>query len=172
MTPDLFSDQTALVERTPTHRVTGRTLEVTGLTVVAEGLPVPVGSLCVIERGAGGPITAQVVGARGHRAILMTLEEPLGVRVGDPVTSAPGLQYVPVGRQMLGSVLDGMGRPIGGKRSFVVETHYPVFADAPPPLARKPIERVLATGVRAIDARIPSSSWPRQPTPPRWTTSR
>ncbi len=149
---ELFTSQRRLIERAQTCRTTGRVVEVTGLTVVAEGLAIPVGSLCEIECSGAEPVAAQVVGARGDRAILMTLHEPLGVGVGDPATSTAGLQYVPVGRQMLGCVLDGLGRPIGGRTDFTVEAHYPVYTDAPPPLTREPIRQVLPTGVRAVDA--------------------
>ncbi len=150
--PDLFDNQRCLIERARTYRTTGRVVEVTGLTVVAEGLALPVGSLCQIERASDEPIAAQVVGVRGDNVILMTLQEPLGVGVGDAVTSTAGLQYVPVGRRMLGCILDGMGRPIGERTDFTVETHYPVYSDAPPALTREPITEALPTGIRAIDA--------------------
>ncbi len=150
--PDLFDDHRRLIDRAQPLRVTGRVAEVTGLSVVANGFPLPVGTLCEIQRTADKPIAAQVVGAQGDRAILMTLAEPLGVGAGDRVTSRSGLQYVPVGRQMLGCVLDGFGRPIGDRTNFAVEGHYPVYADAPPALTREPIRRVLPTGIRSIDA--------------------
>ena len=149
---DLFVGQRRLMEQAQTLRVTGRVVEATGLTVVAEGLAIPVGSLCEIDRSKAGPIAAQVVGLRDDRVILMTMHDPLGVSVGDAVTSRVALQFVPVGRQMLGCVLDGMGRVVGGRTDFTVETHYPVFADPPPALARRPITEALATGIRAIDA--------------------
>lgn len=150
--PELFHEPRRLMERAQTLRVTGRVSEVIGLTVVADGFPLPVGTLCDIQRNAEEPVAAQVVGARASRAILMTLQDPLGIGVGDRVISRPGRQYVPVGRQMLGCVLDGFGRPIGAKTSFTVEGHYPVYAEAPPPLTRKPIRKVLPTGIRCIDA--------------------
>ena len=149
---DLFAEKRAMAARAQTLRVKGRVLEVTGLTVVADGLPLPVGSLCRIEAAGDGTIAAQIVGARGDRAILLPLHDPMGVAVGDRVTSRSGLQYVPVGRQMLGTVLNGFGRPIGGRTDFVVEAHYPVHRDAPPALSRAPIDRVLSTGIRVIDA--------------------
>ena len=149
---ELFVGQRRLMEQAQTLRVTGRVVEATGLTVVAEGLAISVGSLCEIDRSKAGPIAAQVVGLRGDRVILMTMHDPLGVSVGDAVTSRAALQFVPVGRQMLGCVLDGMGRAVGGRTDFTVETHYPVFADPPPALARRPITEALATGIRAIDA--------------------
>ena len=149
---DLFAHHRSLIETVDFSRVSGRIAAVTGLTVVAEGLPLPVGALCRIEPGGAEPMAAQVVGVQGRRAILMTLREPLGVAVGDRVTSTLGLQHVPVGRQMLGSVLDGLGRPISGRTDFAVEAHYPVYRDAPPALTRTPITQALPTGIRAVDA--------------------
>jgi len=149
---DLLSGHREIVERAQCYRVTGRIVEVTGLVIVADGLPLPVGSMCRIERTTGDAIAAQVVGVDRDRSILMSLHDPLGVAAGDRVTSAAGLQYVPVGRQMLGTVLDGMGSPIDGNCDYVVESHYPVFTEAPAPLSRRPIKKVLSTGVRAIDA--------------------
>ena len=113
----------------------------TGLVVVAEGLPLPVGSLCEVRRQYDEPVAAQVVGLRGERQILMTLHEPLGVGVGDPVTSTAGLQNIPVGRELLGCVIDGLGRPIGKRKSFAVEAHYPVYTDAPPALGATAAQR-------------------------------
>jgi len=149
---ELFADQRRLIEQAQPLHVTGRVAEVVGLTVVAEGFPLPVGTLGTIVRRHDEPIAAQVVGVRDDRAILMTLQEPLGVGMGDAVRSAPGLQYVPVGRRMLGSVLDGLGRRVGGQTDFTIEAHYPVFRDAPHALSRKPITEALPTGIRSVDA--------------------
>ncbi|MBI1825604.1 MAG: FliI/YscN family ATPase [Planctomycetes bacterium] len=149
---DFFGQQIAIVDAAGTCRVSGRVVEVTGMTVVVEGMPSEVGGLCVIEPRAGEPIHAQVVGARGDRAILMTLQEPFGIAVRNRVTTRSGLQNVSVGRKMLGAVLDGMGRPIGGNTDFPVESHYPVLRDAPQALTRTPIDHALATGIRSIDA--------------------
>ena len=152
MVTELFSSQQALIEHASFSRVCGRVCEVTGLIVVAEGLPLPIGALCKVDMAQGGALGAQVVGVRGHQAVLMTLREPLGVAVGDKVVSTAGLQHVPVGRQMLGTILDGLGRPIGGVTDFAVEAHYPVFRDAPSALSRLPILDAMSTGIRSIDA--------------------
>jgi len=100
------------------------------------------------------PIDAQVVGFRDSRTVLMPLREPRGVSPGDGVSSSAAMQTVLVGRQMLGCVLDGMGRPIdeGPNRDFIVEAQYPVYALPPAALARRPIDHAVGTGVRVIDA--------------------
>ncbi len=172
---ELFAQHERLIATTQTCRVTGRIIEASGLNLVAEGITLPVGSICTIARHAGRPIPAQIVTAGVDRVRLIPLEEPVGVGVGDPVTSTAGLQHVPVGRDMLGTILDGLGRPIGrqadfvdqqagvagrqagftgGRQDFTIEDHYPVFCDAPAALTREPITDVLATGIRSIDAML------------------
>lgn len=141
-----------IVDQAQTIRVTGRVREILGMTIVAEGLVLPVGHMCRIERRNHGLLAAQVVGVREDKAVLMTLHDPSGIRVGDPVRSFAGLQTVGVGRQMLGCVVDGMGQVIGGKSSFAVDAHYPVFARAPAALQRPAINCPLGSGIRAIDA--------------------
>jgi len=147
-----FPQHGELMETARLIRVCGRVAEVTGLTVAAQGLPMPVGSMCRIEATGGKCIAAQVVAIRGDRTTLMTLQDSLGVAAGDRVVSAAGLERVAVGQGMLGCVLDGLGRPIGEQREFRVERQVPVFNSAPPALHRAPIRDLLATGVRVVDA--------------------
>lgn len=149
---DLFQRHREIVEAVSLPRVSGRVVEVVGLTIVAEGLVLPVGALCEVRRRSRDAIVAEVVGLRGDRAILMPLSEPEGVAVGDRVSSRAGLAHVPVGRRMLGAVLDGFGRPIGGKVDYVVEDQYPCQSVAPAALTRQAIDRPLPTGIRSIDA--------------------
>ncbi len=150
--PDLFTAPREILRRWRTIRAGGVVAEVGGLTVVAEGMAASVGSLCEIHLSDGSRIAAQVIAVRGERAVLLPLHDPFGVAVNDRVVSCTGLEAVPVGRQMLGAVLNGLGRPIGGRTDFHVESQYPVYRDAPPALARGAISTPLATGVRTIDA--------------------
>ncbi len=148
----LFAGHLPVLEKAQSRRVEGRVCEVTGLTVVARGLLIPIGSMCRVSRSNGEDMIAQVVGLRGDTTVLMTLQDPQGVAAGDRVVSVAGLQYVPVGTQMLGTVLNGLGEPVDGRTDFTVEAHYPVFNDAPQALTRSPIDSVLSIGVRSIDA--------------------
>lgn len=148
----MFHNQAALVRQTPMLRVTGRVREVTGLTIVAEGLPLPVGEMCHIERRTDEPVSAQVVGFRDDQTVLMTLQEPLGIGAGQVVRSAAGMSHVPVGRRMLGCVLNGLGQVVQGDGGFPVESFYPVYREAPAAMERRAIDTPLPTGVRSIDA--------------------
>ncbi len=149
---DLFSDHNEIVQQAQSLRVTGRVIAVSGMTIRAEGLPLSVGSICAIHRRVGDAVAAQIVGVSSDHAVLMPLHDPVGVGVHDRVTSHSGMQYVPVGRQMLGSILDATGTAIGGNRGYHVEAHYPVFRDAPKALHRAPIDAPLSVGVRSMDA--------------------
>ncbi|MCH7813554.1 MAG: hypothetical protein IID40_05990, partial [Planctomycetes bacterium] len=150
----MFEREMELVERAQPFTVTGRVAGVTGLTVTAESLPVATGSMCRIEPRHCEPIDAQVVGFSGGRTVLMPLCDPMGVTVGDAVRSSSAWQQVPVGRGMLGRVLDGMGRCVDDQEPFVVEARYPIYADPPSPLSRQAIDTPLATGIRAIDVAL------------------
>lgn len=152
MSAPLFDDQLTMLRSSRLLRVTGRVAEVTGLTVVAEGLRLPLGAGCEVAPAHRSPILAQVVGFAGDRTILMPMGELVGTSAGDPVTSAASLEWVGVGKEMLGRVLDGLGRPIDGKGTIQPECQYAVHGDAPEALSRRPIDTSVATGVRSIDA--------------------
>lgn len=152
MSESLFDCQERLLEQARLMRVTGRVVEWTGLTVVAEGLALPVGATCVIRARDGRESYAQVVGFRSNQTLLVPMSDAVGTAPGDPVISSPSMESIGVSHQLLGRVLNGMGRPIDSKGAIRAEDHYPIYGDAPLALNRRPIDRPLVTGIRAIDA--------------------
>ena len=154
LSPTLFADQHRLLRAESFVRTTGRVVQVTGLTVIASGLCLPVGSMCHILRRHGSPIAAQVVGVRADHAILMPLANPLGVAGGDRVRSATAMEHVRVGRELLGRVVNGLGEVIDGRGPVALESHRQVYTRPAPALSRGVIDRVLPTGIRSIDAML------------------
>ncbi len=148
----LFDQHIDLIDEMQSMQVTGKLSSASGLTLAARGLRVPVGTMCVVRPQRAEPIEAQVIGFNGDVALLMPLAEPFGIAAGDSVTSSASLQYVAVGQQLVGRVLDGTGRPMDGLGGFAVESHYPVMAASPDPLDRREIDQPLGTGIRSIDA--------------------
>ncbi len=142
------------IDRATLMRVTGRIVKVAGLTVSAEGLPLPVGAMAEIDIRHADTILAQVVGFQNNHTVLMPLCETNGIRPGQPVSSCPMMESVNVGHHLLGRVLNGLGVPIDNKGPILHELQYPVFADAPHALTRQPIEQPIATGIRAIDSML------------------
>ena len=152
-----LAPQIALVEDIDTLAVVGRVVEVTGLTVVAADLHVPVGAMCRLYPGSGKEVMGQVIGLRGELALVMPLEDPQGISCGDRVESAKGgtgRATVPVGFELLGRVIDGLGRPLDGHPATQCANQYPIYAPAPPAMERREIDEALGTGIRSVDALV------------------
>ncbi|MDW7982644.1 MAG: FliI/YscN family ATPase [Thermomicrobium sp.] len=134
----------------------GRVVRGIGLTVEAIGLDLEIGDLCHIfpSFAEEGRLAAEVVGFHDERLVLVPLAELRGVRHGSRVVPAPEALHVPVGVELLGRVIDGLGRPIDGKGPLRCRRRVRLGGAPPSPLRRLPIREILPTGVRAIDAAL------------------
>jgi F-type H+/Na+-transporting ATPase subunit alpha len=74
---------------------------------------------------------------------------------GDEVRTTGKLLQVPVGRGLLGRVVNTLGEPIDGKGPVKSEVAYPVEKMAPGILRRRPVSQPVQTGIMPIDAMIP-----------------
>ncbi|MEW8119826.1 MAG: flagellum-specific ATP synthase FliI, partial [Candidatus Thiodiazotropha sp.] len=61
---------------------------------------------------------------------------------------------VPVGKSLLGRVIDAFGRPLDGKQAPVLRESYPLYAEPLNPLLRPRIDSILETGIRAVDTTL------------------
>ncbi|MBE3580485.1 MAG: flagellar protein export ATPase FliI [Thermoanaerobacteraceae bacterium] len=129
----------------------GKITRVTGLTLEARGLKAAIGEVCHIYNNGRSPVVAEVVGFRENVTLLMPLGELEGIGPGCRVMATGQGLKVTVGRGLLGRVLDGLGRPLDGGRP-VAGTGYPINNSPPQPLERQPIQEILTTGIKAIDA--------------------
>ncbi len=131
-------------------RITGRVTSVTGLALRFTMPGVRVGDVVHIIR-RGDPLMAEVVGFLRGEAVAMPLGPLVGVGPDDEVETTGAPFQVRASQELLGRVVDGLGRPIDGRGAITKGTF--VSADAPPPaaLSRPPIASMLTTGVRAID---------------------
>jgi F-type H+-transporting ATPase subunit alpha len=78
-----------------------------------------------------------------------------GVREGDVVSRTKEIVSVPVGKELLGRVVDGLGRPIDGLGPIKAKQMAKVDVIAPGIVARKSVHEPLQTGLKAIDALVP-----------------
>jgi len=74
---------------------------------------------------------------------------------GGEVRATGKLLQIPVGRGLLGRVVNTLGEPLDGKGPIASEAFYPVEAIAPGIMRRRPIDQPVQTGIMAIDAMIP-----------------
>jgi F-type H+-transporting ATPase subunit alpha len=85
----------------------------------------------------------------------IVLGDYLGIKEGDEVRTTGKLLSVPVGKGLLGRVVDTLGRPVDGKGPIKESAFYPVEKIAPGIVKRKSVSQPLQTGIMAIDAMIP-----------------
>jgi flagellum-specific ATP synthase len=148
---DLSRYEEALQHLDPV-RINGKVTQVIGLTVESEGPDASVGEVCAIHPMKGGePILAEVVGFRDNRLLLMPLGELHSIGPGCEVVATGKPLTVKVGSELLGKVLDGLGRPLDGSMLPHRMPRYSTHRPPGNPLLRPRVVKPLGTGVRAID---------------------
>lgn len=85
----------------------------------------------------------------------MILGDYLEVHQGDTVKSTGKILSVPVGRGLIGRVVDPLGQPMDGKGAINYESTYPVERIAPRVITRQGVDTPLQTGIKAVDSMIP-----------------
>ncbi|MBL9159435.1 MAG: F0F1 ATP synthase subunit alpha [Verrucomicrobiales bacterium] len=83
------------------------------------------------------------------------LGDGLHVKEGDEVKSTGRLLSVPVGREMLGRVVNALGQPVDGKGEIKTSESFPVEKIAPGIIPRQSVSVPVQTGILAVDAMIP-----------------
>ncbi len=78
-----------------------------------------------------------------------------GISEGQQVRTTGKLLQVPVGKALLGRVVNALGQPLDGKGPVTSEVFYPVEKIAPGIIKRQPVSQPVQTGIMAIDAMIP-----------------
>jgi F-type H+/Na+-transporting ATPase subunit alpha len=78
-----------------------------------------------------------------------------GIKEGDVVKRTGAIVDVPVGKGLLGRVVDGLGNPIDGKGPIKAEKRARVDVKAPGIIPRKSVHEPMATGLKSVDALIP-----------------
>jgi len=131
---------------------TGSVTRAVGLVVESKGPAVSVGDLCyLIGREDGARTPLEVIGFHEGTVLSMPLVRMPAVRAGDTVIAAGASAEVAVGAQLLGRVIDALGRPLDDLGPIDLDVSYPLHRESTNPLARANISEPLATGVRVID---------------------
>ncbi len=135
----------------------GKVVKVVGLTIESVGPEAKLRDLCeIIVEGSDQRIKAEVVGFKDKRLLLMPYENVEGIGVGCMVENTGHPLGIPVGEQLLGHLVDGLGMPsdIDDLSAFDNLPEYPAEADPPDPMARVIIKEPLSLGVKAVDGLI------------------
>ena len=103
----------------------------------------------------GGGVMGLALNLEETEVGAVILGDHTGIAEGDEVKTTGKLLSVPVGKALLGRVVDALGRPIDGKGDIAAEANYPVEKIAPGIIKRKSVSQPMQTGVMAVDAMIP-----------------
>lgn len=154
-----FREEIAQFEYTPEPVSMGTVMDVGESIVHVSGLrQVMVGEILRFDNDSLGMalnLTTESVGA-----IVMGSNE--GIVRGGNVQALGYVASVPVGEQMLGRVVDALGRPVDGKGPISTAQVRPIERPAPGIIERAPVDQPLTTGIKAVDALVPIGRGQRQ----------
>ena len=86
---------------------------------------------------------------------IVILGSDQGIKEGDTVKRTGKVVSVPVGKNLIGRVVNALGEPIDGKGTIEAEAFRPIESPAPGIIERKHVSVPLQTGIKAIDSMIP-----------------
>lgn len=133
----------------------GSVEQVAGLAIEACGPDVAIGEVCrIYPRNAHNGVLAQVVALRPGKVTLMPFGVTTGLAAGCVVEAIGRDAIVPVGNELLGRVIDGLGQPLDGLPKAATSRFRASRTPPINPLQRPAIDQVLETGIRAIDTML------------------
>jgi len=107
------------------------------------------------KEGTGGEVFGLALNLQEDKVGAIILGDDKHIREGDIVKGTGSVLSVPVGEELLGRVLNPLGKTLDGKGDLKTSQTLPVEQDAPGILDRESVNTPLHTGVKAIDGMIP-----------------
>ena len=111
--------------------------------------------LSVTSSETGELITALALNLEEDNIGAVILGDYLVLKEGDHVRRTGRVLEVPVGPEMIGRVVDALGRPIDERGPITAKHTRKVESEAPGIIVRQPVKEPLQTGLKAVDAMIP-----------------
>jgi flagellum-specific ATP synthase len=140
------------VDTACTIQANGKVTNIVGLVIEAQGPVSRLGTICdIYTQGDSHKISAEVLGFKDNKVLMMPLAEIRGIGPGCPIVARQQRAVIPVGPGLLGRVIDGLGNPIDNKGPIPAEREYPIYGTPINPLSRKRISKPLDLGIRAIN---------------------
>jgi flagellum-specific ATP synthase len=140
------------LEQVDLLKVNGKVEQVIGLVIESVGPNCALGDVCMIKSREGHDLClSEVVGFRSNRVLSMILGDASRVGPGSEIVATGRSLSINVGKELLGRVIDGLGRPLDGKGPVVTDEVRSIYAAPPNPLTRRRISETVATGIRSID---------------------
>ncbi|HWI09724.1 MAG TPA: FliI/YscN family ATPase [Burkholderiaceae bacterium] len=141
------------IRASDTVRRIGKVVRLSGLAIEAVGPDCAVGDVCeLLSKRSGLRLKAEVVALQQGRVVLMPYGELAGIGLDCDVVVSGTTSSLRVGAGLLGRVIDAFGQPLDGRPLPPLAEARALKGEPLNPLGRPPIQQVLETGVRCIDA--------------------
>ena len=102
-----------------------------------------------------GGVTGMVLNLEEESVGIVIFGSDENIKDGDTVKRTGKIAQVPVGKALIGRVVDALGNPLDEKGPIVTDKFRPVEGHSPNVIQRQPVKEPLQTGIKAIDAMIP-----------------
>lgn len=103
----------------------------------------------------GKDIMGLVLNLEEYETGIVVLGKTTSIKEGDIIKRTKKILSVPVGKILLGRVVDPLGRPLDGKEEIISKDFLPVERQGPSVIDRSPVNTPLHTGIISIDGLIP-----------------
>ena len=131
---------------------TGKIENIVGMSIEASGIKTAVGDICRIYSDENSSqISAEVVGFKNDRTLLMPYAEMSGISAGNFVRNTGRQLELKVGMHLKGRIINALGQPIDNLGPLEEGEAYCIGGSHINPLARPPIREKMEFGVKAID---------------------
>ncbi|WLN25099.1 FliI/YscN family ATPase [Borreliella valaisiana] len=152
---NFFEDYLRQVDDIETVSFVGRVQKIKGLLVESLGPQCAVGDLCLIDQRNNKKVCAEVLGFNGPYVSLMAYEGFSGIEVGNKVCSLNKGLEINLSDELLGRVIDSLGRPIDNKGAFLNNRYKELIFEKINPINRSIFEEQILTGVKVLDGFLP-----------------
>ncbi len=147
----MFQKYTESIEQIQPIKYTGKVDRVIGLTIESLGPQTEIGEMCTIITKEKN-ILAEVVGFKDKKVIMMPYNEVESIQPGSEVVAWGKTLKINVSNDLLGRVIDGIGKPLDGKGEIYSKIQRSIYNLPPTPLEKMRIDIPISTGIKVIDA--------------------
>ena len=151
----MFQNMIRQVHHSEPYSLTGKIENIVGMSIEASGGHAAVGDICRIYNSeTGKQISAEVVGFKNNRILLMPYADMNGISAGNFVRNTGRQLTLHVGDFLRGRIINALGEPLDNKGPFEGGASYCVTGKPINPLDRPPIRERIEFGVKAIDGML------------------
>lgn len=148
-----FDKYHQLISNIHLSKDSGKVKEVVGMIIKGYLPGAAVGSIVeIFPTGLEKSFLAEVVGFKDKDVLMMPLNDMRGVGLGSKIILSKQIATVRVGKELVGRVVDGLGKPLDGLPAIEDIEERSLYAEVVNPLMRKPIHQPIDLGVRAINS--------------------